>query len=74
MMGNMNINVKVDHSQSKENIYGNTNASNTFSYPKYNTLPVNHPYNYYGFNQQFSHNEGDSNEQIIESNYSYIPE
>ena len=76
MMGNMNINVKVDLPQSNQSLYDTSTSHplNTYSYPKQNTLPISNPYNYYGSNQPHSQFEGEPYEQYIESNYNYIPE
>ncbi len=76
MMGNMNINVKVDLPHSNESPYNTytTQPSIIYYYPKQNTLPISNPYNYYGSNQPHSQFEGEPFEQFIESNYNYISE
>lgn len=74
MMGNMNINVKVDFPLANENPYDTTITQqiNSYSYPNKNIIiPNSHPYNYYGSNQPHPQFEGEPQEMFMENNYNY---
>lgn len=76
MMGNMNINIKIDNPRIKETPFESNNSYNNYGIKMNNTYPGYNQYNYYGSGQNDSqyNNYQEPYEQSYEGNYCYMQE